>query len=57
MPKVLERCVQKVRAQGNAKNAYAICVESTGYKRKRGGGWTKSDAKKKAVMKHRAKKK
>jgi hypothetical protein len=52
MPSALERCVQKVRAQGNVKNAYAICVASTGIKKKKGGGWTK----KKAVLKKRARK-
>lgn len=41
MPKVLERCVKKVKSSGTAKDPWAICVKATGYKRKKGGGWTK----------------
>lgn len=42
MPKKLDRCVRKVRKKGASKSrAYAICVESTGIKRKKGGGWTR----------------
>jgi len=42
MPKILDRCVRKVRKSGKSKNrAYAICVSSTGWKKKKGGGWTK----------------
>jgi len=42
MPKKLDRCVRKVRKQGKSKSAaYGICSKSTGYKRKKGGGWSK----------------
>ena len=42
MPKKLDSCVRKVMAKGKSKSsAYAICSTSTGYKRKKGGGWTK----------------
>lgn len=37
MPKVLERCVKKVKASGKDKNAaYAICTASLNKKKKRG---------------------
>ena len=49
MPKILDRCVRKVKAkakkQGKKVNAWAVCSESTGYKRKKGGGWTKKGKK------------
>lgn len=46
MPDVLDRCVTKVMSQGKSKSrAYGICVASTGWKRKKGGGWTKSKKK------------
>lgn len=45
MPAKLERCVRKVKAKnrkGRKKvNAWAICVKSTGIKKKKSGGWTK----------------
>jgi len=45
MPRILERCVKKVRAKNRKKkkkvNPYAICSASTGYVRKKGGGWKK----------------
>jgi len=42
MPKKLDDCLKKVMAQGYSKDkAYKICVTSTGWKRKKGGGWTK----------------
>jgi hypothetical protein len=42
MPKILDKCVKKVKKQGKSKSsAYAICVKSTGWKKKKGGGWTK----------------
>jgi len=45
MPPKLDRCVRKVKAQnrkGKKKvNPYAVCAESTGYVRKKGGGWRK----------------
>lgn len=45
MPKVLDRCVQKLKAKGyTEEQAYAICVKSTSWKRKRGGGWTMDKA-------------
>ena len=47
MPEKLERCVRKVRAKGNVKNPWAVCVKSTGIKKKKGGGWTKGKKKKK----------
>ena len=41
MPKKLDSCVKKVKAQGKDEQAaYAICSNSTGIKRKKGGGWT-----------------
>jgi len=46
MPKVLKRCVRKVGKKKGVKSAYAICSKSTGYKRKKGGGWTKRKRKK-----------
>lgn len=41
MPAKLERCVRKVKAKRNVKNAWAVCIKSTGMKKKKGGGWTK----------------
>jgi len=42
MPAILDSCVKKVMAQGKSESrAYGICVASTGWKRKKGGGWTK----------------
>ena len=41
MPPKLERCLRKVRAKGKVKDPYAVCVKSTGIKKKKGGGWTK----------------
>lgn len=42
MPKKLERCVRRVRKKGKSKkSAWGICSKSTGYKRKKGGGWKK----------------
>lgn len=42
MPKKLERCIDKVKDQGKSEDsAYAICSDSTGIKKKKGGGWTK----------------
>jgi len=50
MPKKLDNCVKQVvkqqqKAGKNKKDAkssaYAICSSSTGYKRKKGGGWKK----------------
>lgn len=38
MPKKLDRCVKKVKADGKSTDsAYAICSDSTGVKRKKGG--------------------
>lgn len=47
MPGKLDRCVEKVRAKGGVKNPYAICVASTGIKKRKGGGWTKGKSTKK----------
>lgn len=47
MPKKFDRCVKKVKAKNKGKpkskkvNPYAVCSESTGYVRKKGGGWKK----------------
>lgn len=42
MPEILDRCVSKLMAKGHSKSrAYAICTDSTGWKKKKGGGWTK----------------
>ncbi|MDY6957574.1 MAG: hypothetical protein SVK08_00320 [Halobacteriota archaeon] len=42
MPAKLDRCLLKVMKTGKytKDQAYAICVKSTGWKRKKGGGWT-----------------
>ena len=43
MPAKLDRCVKKVKRQGkDESSAYAICSSSTGWKRKKGGGWRKT---------------
>ena len=47
MPKKLDRCVRRVSKQKGVKSAYAICVKSTGIKKKTGGGWTKGKTSKK----------
>jgi len=51
MPKKLDRCVKKVRAQNKKRsrkvNPWAVCSASTGIKRKKGGGWTKGKKSKK----------
>jgi len=40
MPKQLEKCVQDLIDTGKKKDdAYAICASSTGWIRKKGGGW------------------
>ena len=40
MPKQLEKCVQDLISNGKDKGeAYAICGKSTGWVRKKGGGW------------------
>ena len=42
MPAILDRCVKDLMAQGKSESrAHGICVASTGWKRKKGGGWTK----------------
>lgn len=47
MPEVYDRCVRKVKAKNKGRskskrvNPHAVCSESTGYKRKKGGGWKK----------------
>lgn len=44
MPAKIERCVKKVRKRSPKVNAWAVCSESTGIKRKK-GGWTKGKKK------------
>jgi hypothetical protein len=40
MPKELEKCVSDVKASGKSDSeAYGICAKSTGWVRKKGGGW------------------
>ena len=40
MPKQLEKCVSDLKSQGKTDSeAYAICAKSTGWVRKKGGGW------------------
>lgn len=47
MPKKLDRCVKKLKKQGKSNGeAWGSCVESTGYKKKKGGGWTKKKGRK-----------
>jgi hypothetical protein len=42
MPAELDSCVESVMKEGKSKSqAYAICVKRTGWRRKKGGGWTK----------------
>ena len=42
MPQVLDKCVSALKKKGMAEDrAYAICTVSTGWKKKKGGGWTK----------------
>jgi len=45
MPAKLDRCVRKVRAKNRKRKKkvkpYAVCLSSTGIKRKKGSGWTK----------------
>lgn len=47
MPARLKRCVSKVKGKKGIKSAWAICIASTGIKRKKGGGWTSSKIRKK----------
>ena len=47
MPKKLERCVRKVKKKSPGVDPWAVCVKSTGIKKKKGGGWTKGKKKKK----------
>ena len=39
MPRKLERCVAKVRRNSPGANPYAVCAKSTGWVKKKGGGW------------------
>lgn len=41
MPKKLDRCVRKVKKNSPGVNAWAVCSKSTGYVKKKGGGWKK----------------
>ena len=46
MPKILENCIKSLMVKGHSKDsAYAICVKSTGWQKKKGGGWIKKAAK------------
>lgn len=46
MPAKLDRCVGHVMRKGKSRSsAYAICSLSTGWKRKKGGGWAKRNTK------------
>lgn len=46
MPKKLDKCIASVKKQGKSKDsAYAICSQSTGIKKKKGGGWTSGKTK------------
>jgi len=43
MPKPFDRCVAHIKSKNDYNptkyNPYAICSNSTGWKRKKGGGW------------------
>ena len=40
MPKSLMNCVRKVKKKGHDESSsYAICSKSTGWAKKKGGGW------------------
>jgi len=44
MPEVLDNCVQGLMKKGYSRSrVYAICVKSTGWKKAKGGGWTKRE--------------
>ena len=46
MPKELDRCVKKLKEKGYDKQkAWKMCIESTGWRPKKGGGWTKEKRK------------
>ena len=49
MPPKLDRCLSRARAQNRKRkkkvDPYAVCVSSTGIKKKKGGGWTKGKKK------------
>ena len=48
MPAKLESCVRKVKAKSKGKtNAWAVCVASTGIKKKKGNGWRQTKKRKK----------
>ena len=48
MPAKLERCIRKVVRKGMSRDsAWAICIKSTGIRRKKGGGWTKGKRRRK----------
>ena len=40
-PPKLDRCIKKVKKNSPNVNPYAVCAKSTGYVRKKGGGWKK----------------
>ena len=42
MPKIIDRCVEKLRRKGKSKSAaYGMCSKSTGFKKCKGGKWRK----------------
>ena len=41
MPAKLERCVARVKKSSPGVDPWAVCVESTGIKRRKGDGWTR----------------
>jgi len=45
MPAILERCVRKVKAKGGNVDPWAVCSASTGWVKKKGGGWRKKKGK------------
>ena len=46
MPAVLERCVTHLKGEGYpSSRAWAICTKKTGWKKAKGGGWTKGKKK------------
>ena len=56
MPKRLEECVAKVKKKGGVKSPWAVCIASTGIKRKKGGGWTKGKKARKTAKKRSTRK-
>lgn len=55
-PAALEKCVEKVKKNSPGVNPYAVCAVSTGWVRKKGGGWRRMSEAKRALMKGKGKK-